>query len=360
MQAFFDSTQFLHDPQQFMRLGRLTKPTDVLARAQALIGCLERNGAQVSVPKDWGVEQLHLVHSPAYIQYLATAYERWEALRAEGKNPGVEVLPNLSPFYSGTPGIPRVECPSPSLVAQTGYYLGDLSCPLGNGSWQAILRSAHTAASAAQAVIDGTPLAYALCRPSGHHAHYNRASGFCYVNNAALAAQMLSQQFGKVAVLDVDAHHGDGTQNIFYGRGDVLTVSTHGETSDYFPFYTGYAHETGAGAGAGCNLNLPLAHGCTTEQFLPSLDRGVDAIAQFGAQALVLSIGFDTYRDDPISVLQFDFDAYRHVGERLRQLGLPVVLVQEGGYMVEALDPGLQALLEGLQAVPAAAVVAAV
>lgn len=348
MQAFFDSTQFLHDPQQFMRLGRLAKPTDVPARAQALIGCLERNGATVSQPRDWGVEHLHLVHSPDYIQFLSTAFERWEALRAEGKNPGVEVLPNLSPFHSVTPGNRRAPCRSPSLVAQTGYYLGDLSCPLGAGSWQSMLRSAHTAASAAQAVIDGAPLAYALCRPSGHHAHHDRASGFCYVNNAALAAQMLSQQGSKVAVLDVDAHHGDGTQNIFYARGDVLTVSTHADTHDYFPFYTGYADETGAGDGLGCNLNLPLAHGSTTKDFLPVLDRAVEAVAQFGASALVLSIGFDTYRDDPISVLQFDFDAYQAVGERLRQLGLPVVLVQEGGYMVEALDPGLQALLQGL------------
>ena len=348
MQAFFDSTQFLHDPQQFMRLGRLAKPTDVPARAQALIGCLERNGATVSQPKDWGVEQLQLVHSPDYIQFLSTAFERWESLRAEGKNPGVEVLPNLSPYYSAAPGGRRTPCRPPSLVAQTGYYLGDLSCPLGTGSWQSILRSAHTAASAAQAVIDGAPLAYALCRPSGHHAHYDRASGFCYVNNAALAAQMLSQQGGKVAVLDVDAHHGDGTQNIFYARGDVLTVSTHADTHDYFPFYTGYADETGTGDGLGCNLNLPLAHGSTTQDYLPLLDRAVDAVARFGASALVLSIGFDTYRDDPISVLQFDFDAYRAVGERVRQLGLPVVVVQEGGYMVEALDPGLQALLQGL------------
>lgn len=348
MQAFFDEVQFLHDPQQFMRLGRLCKPTDVPARAQALIGSLQDCGAQVLQSKDWGVEQLHLVHSPDYVQFLATAYERWQSLRDQGKDPGVEVLPNLSPYYGATPGQARAVCKSPSLVAQTGYYLGDLSCPLGAGSWTSILRSAHTAASAAQAVIDGAPMAYALCRPSGHHAHYDRASGFCYINNAALAAQMLAQQGGKVAVLDVDAHHGDGTQNIFYARGDVLTVSTHAATDDYFPFYTGYADETGAGDGLGCNLNVPLPHGTDTAGFLPYLDRAVDAIAQFAPSAVVLSIGFDTYRDDPISVLRFDFDAYRHVGERMRALGLPLVIVQEGGYMVEALGPGLRALLQGL------------
>lgn len=350
MKAFFDAEQLGHDPQQFMRLGRLHKPTDVPARAQALIRALAACGADVQVPPDAGVELLHQVHSPHYIAYLATAYERWQALKGSGVEPGIEVLPNLSPYYGAAPGERRPPCPAPSLVAQTGYYLGDLSCPLGPLSWRSILRSAHSAAAAAQAAIAGAPLSYALCRPSGHHAHHDRASGFCYVNNNALAAQILAAHFGRVAVLDVDAHHGDGTQNIFYGRGDVLTVSTHADTSGYFPFYTGYTDERGVGAGAGCNLNIPLAHGCTTQGFVPALDAAVQAVAQFAPRAVVLAIGFDTYEHDPISVLRFDFDAYRLTGERLRALGLPIVVVQEGGYMVDSLQPGLTALLEGLDA----------
>ncbi|MNV71595.1 Acetylpolyamine aminohydrolase [compost metagenome] len=199
-------------------------------------------------------------------------------------------------------------------------------------------------------MVAGAPLAYALCRPSGQHDHHDRASGFCYVNNNALAAQTLAAHFGRVAVLDVDAHHGDGTQNIFYDRGDVLTISTHADTSAYFPFYTGYADERGVGAGTGCNLNLPLAHGCTTQGFVPALQASVQAIADYAPRAVVLAIGFDTYEHDPISVLRFDFEAYRLVGQRLRALGLPIVVVQEGGYMVESLQPGLTALLEGLGA----------
>ncbi|MNH34972.1 Acetylpolyamine aminohydrolase [compost metagenome] len=131
----------------------------------------------------------------------------------------------------------------------------------------------------------------------------------------------------------------------------MLSISTHADTSAYFPFYTGYAEERGVGAGEGCNLNLPLAHGCTTQGFAPTLEKAVQAIAQFAPKAVVLAIGFDTYEHDPISVLRFDFDAYRLVGERLRALGLPIVVVQEGGYMVESLQPGLTALLEGLGAV---------
>jgi len=351
IQAFFDAEQLGHDPQQFMRLGRLHKPTDVPARAEALIRALQACGASVQVPADGGAELLHKVHSPHYIDYLAGAYERWQALQGMGVEPGIEVLPNLSPYYGVAPGQRRKPCPSPSLVAQTGYYLGDLSCPLGPKSWRSILRSAHTAAAAAQAVVDGARLSYALCRPSGHHAHHDRANGFCYVNNNALAAQILAEHFGRVAVLDVDAHHGDGTQNIFYDRGDVLTVSTHADTSAYFPFYTGFTDERGVGAGEGCNRNFPLAHGSTTGDFAPVLTSAVQAVEQFAPAVVVLAIGFDTYEYDPISVLRFDFEAYRMVGQRLRALGLPVVVVQEGGYMVDSLQPGLTALLEGLGAV---------
>jgi acetoin utilization deacetylase AcuC-like enzyme len=151
-----------------------------------------------------------------------------------------------------------------------------------------------------------------------------------------------------VAVLDVDAHHGDGTQQIFYERADVLTVSTHADPAGYYPFYSGYADERGSGAGEGCNLNLPLAHGSGNAEFATALAHGCQAVQRFAPAALVLALGFDTYHDDPISVLKLDFDAYRLVGQQVRALNLPTVVVQEGGYMVEALGPGLQALLQGL------------
>lgn len=350
--AFFAPEQLLHDPQQFMRLGRIHKPADLPARADALKAALLACGASVQEPADAGLAAIEAVHSPHYVAYLRTAYERWQALANANANagvqPGPEVLPNLWPYYSAEHGRVRPPCPSTSLVAQTGYYLGDLSCPLGAQSWQAILRSAHTAIAAAQAVCDGQALAYALCRPSGHHAHYDRASGFCYLNNNAIAAQMLAQRFGRVAILDVDAHHGDGTQNIFYERSDVLTVSTHAQTNDYFPFFTGYEHERGFGQGQGCNLNLPLAHGSGNAEFAIALDKAIAAIEAFKPQALILAMGFDTYKDDPMSVLKFDHAAYTLVGKRLASLGLPLVVVQEGGYMVSALELGLTALMNGL------------
>jgi acetoin utilization deacetylase AcuC-like enzyme len=151
-----------------------------------------------------------------------------------------------------------------------------------------------------------------------------------------------------VAVLDVDAHHGDGTQNIFYQRADVMTVSLHADPTGYYPFYTGYAHERGHGAGEGRNLTLPLPHGAGNDPFLRALDSALAALAGYGPQALVLALGFDTYKDDPISVLKLDIDAYRDIGARVASLGLPTVVVQEGGYMVQAIGPALDAFLQGL------------
>ncbi|MHC0508690.1 MULTISPECIES: histone deacetylase family protein [Achromobacter] len=348
MKAFFSEEQLLHTPRQFMRLGRISAPTDLPARAESLQGALAARGIRVQAPADYGRKPLQDIHSPDYLDYLESAYARWQALRSPGVDPGPEVLPNLSPYYNGRIELAgRGPCPSPSIVAQTGYYLSDLSCPIGPQTWRSALRSTHSAVAAADHVASAGGMAYALCRPSGHHAHRDRAGGFCYLNSSAAAASRLLQTWSKVAVLDVDAHHGDGTQNIFYQRGDVMTVSLHADPAGYYPFYTGYAHERGYGAGEGCNLNLPLPHGSGNDTFLQALDTALAALTGYAPQALVLALGFDTYKDDPISVLKLDIDAYRDIGARVASLGLPTVIVQEGGYMVEAIGPALDAFLQG-------------
>ncbi|SEK06060.1 histone deacetylase family protein [Achromobacter sp. NFACC18-2] len=348
MKAFFSEEQLLHSPRQFMRLGRITAPTDLPSRAESLQGALAARGIPVEAPADYGRKPLEHVHSTDYLDYLETAYARWQALKAPGVDPGPEVLPNLSPYYNGRiDQAGRGPCPSPSIVAQTGYYLSDLSCPIGPQTWRSALRSTHSAVAAADHVAGAGSVAYALCRPSGHHAHRDRAGGFCYLNSSATAASRLLQTWSKVAVLDVDAHHGDGTQNIFYQRADVMTVSLHADPAGYYPFYTGYAHERGHGAGEGFNMNLPLAHGSGNPEFLRALDTALDALAGYAPQALVLALGFDTYKDDPISVLKLDIDAYLDIGARVASLRVPTVVVQEGGYMVEAIGPALDAFLQG-------------
>ncbi|MGO4812025.1 histone deacetylase family protein [Cupriavidus sp. 2MCAB6] len=357
MRAFFSDDQLLHQPRQFMRAGRLCEPTDVPARAHALQRALAGRGIALAEPADFGRAPLEAVHSPAYLDFLGYAYERWMALARPGFEPGIEVLPNLSPYYNGRVDQPRrVPCPTDSIIAQAGYYLGDLSAPLGPHSWRSILRSAHSAVAAAGYVCeqqDRQGVAYSLSRPSGHHAHSDRAVGFCYVNNSAIAAETLLKRFDKVAVLDVDAHHGDGTQQIFYQRSDVMTISLHADPSAYYPFYTGYANERGYGAGYGYNLNFPLPHDTGDAGFLGALDNALDALRDYRPQALVLALGFDTYIHDPISVLRVGLDAYRGIGERINALGVPTVVVQEGGYEVEAIGPALDAFLSGL--VPAMA-----
>ena len=351
MQAFFSHDQLLHDPQQFMRLGRLVKPTDLPARAEALTAALAARGIAVTEPPDAGRAPLEQVHTAGYLDYLAGAHERWQALRANGADPGSEVLPNLSPYAGrGGAGQPRGPCPSPHVVAQTGWYVSDLSCPIGPHSWRSIVRSAHAAVAAADAVLAGDALSYALCRPSGHHAHADRAGGFCYVNNSAVAAARLRRKYGRVAVLDIDAHHGDGTQHIFYDRADVLTVSTHADTAGQFPWYTGYADETGTGAGEGFNLNLPLSHGSGIAECTTAFDAAFAAIEKFQAEALVIPLGFDALAGDPTALLGWDEACFRLAGQRVRALGVPTVLVQEGGYLVDAIGGALDAFLEGLQA----------
>jgi len=337
-----------------MRLGRLLAPNDVPARAETLRQVLVNRGIALATPPDVGRAPLAAIHSTAYLDYLEHAWSRWQALAGDdtnpGLNPGPEVLPNLSPYYSGRIGAERPPCPATAIAAQTGYYLGDLSCPIGPHTWRAALRATHTAMAAAAHVIANGGPAYALCRPSGHHAHRDRAVGFCYLNNSAAAAHVLAQHYGRVAVLDVDAHHGDGTQQIFYQRADVLTVSLHADPTDYYPFYSGYAHETGHGAGAGYNLNLPLPHGADNAVFATALDTALAALRDYQPGALVLALGFDSYKDDPISVLKLDMAAYRHIGANVARLGLPTVVVQEGGYLVSAIGDALDAFLYGLTA----------
>lgn len=344
MRAFYDPEQMRHDPQQFMRIGRIAAPSDVPERTQALLGALAALSIPVAAPRDYGLEPLLRVHPAHYLDYLAGAYERWRALPGAG----VEVLPNVMPYLNGrVEEDARAPCPSPSPVAQAGYYLGDLSCPIGPHTWRSVLRSAHSAVAAADAVLAGEAASYALCRPSGHHVRSDRASGFCYLNNAAIAVERLRTRHARVAVLDVDAHHGDGTQQIFYRRADVLTVSLHVDPAVYYPFYTGYPEERGHGAGLGCNLNLPLAPGATDADLLARVEEGLAAIAAYRPDALVVSLGFDTHAEDPIGALRITTACYGALGARVRALALPTAVIQEGGYGVHVIGACLTAFMRG-------------
>jgi acetoin utilization deacetylase AcuC-like enzyme len=216
-----------------------------------------------------------------------------------------------------------------------GLYSYDAGSPFTAGTWVAARAGAHCALSAAQQLVKGNRAAFALSRPPGHHAGMDFFGGYCFLNNAALAAQHLRDAgMARVAILDIDYHHGNGTQAIFYDRPDVFFASIHGDPRTEYPFYLGHADETGTGAGLGCNLNLPLPRGSGFEAWLAALETSLAAIATFGAEALVVSLGMDTFAGDPISGFTLQSDDYLRVGERLARAGLPTVLVFEGGYAV--------------------------
>ena len=350
MKAFFAEEQLLHDPQHFMRLGRLMPSQDVAARVHALQGALASRGIPVHEPEDYGRAPLETLHRGDYLDYLETAYDLWRKLEMPGVEPGIEVLPNISPYQGVAPGVERPPCPASSLAGRTGYYVVDLATPIGPHSWRSGMRSAHSALAAADAVLGGDRVSYALSRPSGHHARRDCAAGSCFFANSGLAAQRLRGKYDRVATLDIDVHHGDGTQQIFYARSDVLTVSVHGDPDGSYPFFTGYAHERGAGEGEGFNLNLPLPIKSGDEAFLNAIRAGVAAIREFGAGALVVPLGFDAYKNDPLTSLTVELDAFREAGTLIGSLGLPTVLVQEGGYAVEALETALGNFLDGFLA----------
>lgn len=346
MRAFYHPDQAIHSPQQFMRYGKFVPIKDSPVRTERLLGALARHGIAPEMPVEHGTAPALTVHTPAYVRFLETAWENWAKLPDHGP----EVWPQYFPYWSGrVEETARPDCPSTGFIGQVGWYLGDLSVPMGPDSWRSILRSSETAVTAADAILAGDRSAYALCRPSGHHARADRGTGFCYLNNSAIAAQRLRSRFGKVAIIDVDIHHGDGTQQIFYTRPDVLTISIHGDPIDFVPFYTGFANETGYGAGEGCNLNLPLAAGAGGAEMNAALDKAIAAVRAFGADALVVALGFDAHRDDPIGIFKLDAKDFGSVGSKMQSLDLPTLVVQEGGYGIDAIQDCLDSFLTGFR-----------
>ena len=282
--------------------------------------------------------ELAQVHEPEMLDFLATAFERITEDDDRSAAPDAVVVPESFAVGDGPPR-------SASPRARLGWWCTDTSSPLFARTWDAALAAVRCAAAAADDVASGAGSAYALCRPPGHHATRNRFGGFCYLNNAAVAAQRLAVDGTRVAMLDVDLHHGNGTQDIFWDRGDVLYASLHVDPDVDYPFTAGWADERGAGPGIGANLNLPLAPGCDEASYLAALDAALRAVTDFGADALVVSLGVDTHIDDPIGAFALTSDSYPRIGERLAAPSLPTVLVQEGGYHLPTLGRNVLGVL---------------
>lgn len=239
--------------------------------------------------------------------------------------------------------------PPKDLELQVGYYCMDTFTPLNKNAFLAARGAVDCAVTAAKELLGETRLAYALVRPPGHHAERRAFGGFCYFNSAAVAAQYLSR-YGRVAVLDIDFHHGNGTQDIFFDRNDVLTVSIHGDPSFAYPHFSGFADERGIGAGAGYNLNLPLPEDAAPELYLKTLDRALSRIRSFKPAHLVICLGVDTAKADPTGTWSLKKDDFTKIGAAIGAIGLPTLVVQEGGYRTRTLGINVRAFFEGLDA----------
>ncbi len=330
MKTFYNHLHAQHQGKVEMFRGALVPCFEVPARADHVLAELQRRqlGA-VENPHAFNDSVLTTIHSARYLNFLATAWDQWVAL-----DPALaekDILPSVWPTRTF-----RTDIEPDNFAAKVGLYSYDAGSPFTSGTWVAARAGAHCALSAAQQVLAGDRASFALSRPPGHHAGADFFGGYCFLNNAALAAQHLRDAgMGKVAVLDVDYHHGNGTQAIFYDRPDVFFASIHGDPRTEYPFYLGHADETGAGAGLGTNLNLPLPRGTDFATWSEALTQALAAIDRFGAEALVVSLGLDTFEGDPISGFQLKSDDYLRLGERLAHVGLPTVLVFEGGYAVQ-------------------------
>ena len=340
MKVVYSDRHAGHDPQQFIVRGRMVRSNERPERAERLLAAALGLGLAQVAPDDFGPGPRAAIHTPRYLHFLETAWARWQAL----PDASDEVLPNVHPFPDQPASYPD------SLVGQAGWHQGDMACSISRHTWEASVWAAHCATHAARLVLDGERAAYALCRPPGHHAYADRANGFTYLNNAAIAAQVLRERHARVAVIDIDVHHGNGTQGIFWRRRDVLTVSLHGDPHFCTPFFTGHAHEIGEGDGQGFNLNLPLARHTGDTDYLRALGTAMTAVRAYAPGAVVVALGLDAHERDPYQALGVTTAGFGPILAEMARLGLPTVLVQEGGYLSDDLGPNLASALSGFLA----------
>jgi acetoin utilization deacetylase AcuC-like enzyme len=334
-----------HHPRAEVEAGALQEPFEHPGRAEIIRAALAADDAfEFVAPDDWGTAPIEAVHHPGLVEFLETAW----GLYQDAHGPTHDVVPDVFAMPGLRDGMePAVE--PTSIGARLGWWCYETTTPLTHGTYDAARSSVDVALSAAAAVLDGDRVAYGLCRPPGHHASRALYGGYCFFNNAAVVAHHLATATGgKVAVLDVDYHHGNGTQQIFYDRGDVQFVSLHGDPKRAYPHLTGHRDEHGTGAGAGTTSNYPLPARTDDDAYLAALTAACGEISAFGAEALVVSLGLDTYYDDPISDLALTPDGFEECGALVAQLGLPTVVLQEGGYATDELGENVRRWLTGI------------
>ena len=333
MRCFWDERQRAHAPTAEFFNGALHPAAEHPGRVDSILAAI----GPTEAPEDSGEAPLLRVHTAEYIAFLKTAFRDWREQGREG-----DAFPYTFPVVGRRPlRLSRID-------ALLGQYSFDTSTPVGEGSWTASYWGAQTALGALGAVLGGERSAFAFCRPPGHHAGADYMGGYSYLSNAAIAAEAaLAAGKRRVAILDIDYHHGNGTQDIFWRRGDIFFASIHADPATDYPYYWGHADEAGEAEGEGATLNLPLPRGTKLAAFDAALGQALERIAGFGADLLIVSYGADTYAADPISHFAIETDDYPVLAGRIGRLGLPTLIVMEGGYAVEALGRNVAAFLSG-------------
>jgi acetoin utilization deacetylase AcuC-like enzyme len=340
MLTVFSPDHALRSPRTELYGGELVRPHESPERAQIV---LERIRAQrlgeIIAPANFGMEPLLQVHDAAFVDFLRQAWTEWVAAGNRG-----EAIPDCWPARRMTQRRPN------SIAGKLGYYAMAGETSISAGTWEAARAAASVALTAASRIKDGERAAFALCRPPGHHAARDLYGGYCFLNNAAIAAQYLRDGgAARIAILDVDFHHGNGTQDIFYDRGDVLYVSLHGDPADAFPYFSGYADEAGSGSGAGFTMNLPLPPRTEFGVWREALLAGLARIADFRADALIVSLGVDTFAEDPISFFRLQSADFSTYGALIGACALPTLFVLEGGYAVAEIGVNVVNVLCGFE-----------
>ena len=326
MHIVYTSRHRLHATDQVLFEGHPFTTEEVPVRAEIIHDAVRtaRLGADVA-PTDHGLGPILAVHDADYVAYLRDVYT---AFRNYYGQPTPVFATAFASRRSGRR--PR------SFLGLVGYYASGWGTPILEGTWDAAYWAAQCALTAADHIIAGERASYALCRPPGHHAAADLYGGFCYLNNAAIAARCL-QARGRVAILDVDYHHGDGTQSIFYSDQHALVCSLHAHPDDDYPYYGGEESERGEGPGEGLNRNWPLPQRTGDSEYLTALGEALDAIHEFAPSYLVVSAGFDIAEGDPVGGFGLTVAGVGEIGLRIRSLGLPAVIIQEGGYALDQL-----------------------
>ena len=349
MKAVYTKTHLVHDVTHETVGGVADPANEVAERAELIRAALEADASfELTGPTDHGVDPILAVHDPGLVKFLE---EAWPEYRRQGGYRSflvADTYPNQK-MFEGMSDEARGRVREPNTVGgRAGWWGLDTANPIVPGTYAAARASVDVALTTVDLVLGGEQAAYGLCRPPGHHAARSMAGGYCFFNNAAIAADAITRATGEpVAVLDVDFHHGNGTQQIFWRRGDVFYASIHADPARQYPYFLGYADETGEGDGSGWNLNLPQPAGLDDEGYLAALDQALDAIVAKPGSVIVVSLGFDTYGQDPICDFALTTPVYAECGRRVAATGRRLVILQEGGYYRPALGANVVSWLNG-------------